>query len=82
MLRGSVALTDPSGFFRKYFKDRESIVYYSLDNLEELPGIVRGLLAHPEKAEGIVRSGYEKAAAFAWENYVENLLMKIRKCKE
>lgn len=80
MLRGSVALTDPSSYFRKHFQDQESIVYYSLEELEKLPEIVRGLMAHPDQAEAIARSGYEKAAAFTWENYVEELLAKVEKC--
>lgn len=80
MLRGTVALTDPSSYFQKYFRDRESIVYYSLQELERLPEIVRSLLAHPDQAETIARNGYEKAAAFTWENYVEDLLVKIEKC--
>lgn len=80
MLRESVVLTDPSSYFQRYFRDRESIVYYSLEELEMLPEIVRGLLAHPEEAEAIARDGYEKAAAFTWEHYVEDLLEKIGKC--
>lgn len=80
MLRGSVALTDPSSYFQKYFRDQDSIVYYSLKNLEQLPEIVRGLLTHPDQAETIAGNGYEKAAAFTWENYAEDLLMKIENC--
>lgn len=80
MLRESIALTDPSSYFKKYFRDRESIVYYSLEELEKLPEIVHNILAHPDQAEAIARNGYEKAAAFTWENYVEDLLMKIRNC--
>lgn len=80
MLRESVALTDSSSYFRKYFLDGDSIVYYSLENLESLPETVRFLLSNPERAEAIARNGYRKAAAFTWEHYVEDLLMKIEGC--
>lgn len=80
MLRGSIALTDPSSYFQKHFRDRESIVYYSLNELEKLPEIVHSLLAHPDQAEAIARNGYKKAVAFNWENYVDELLMKIGIC--
>lgn len=80
MLRESVALTDPSSFFERYFRDGESIVYYSLEALERLPGTVSHLLSHPDEAEAIARNGYEEAAAFAWENYVEELLKKVDRC--
>ncbi len=80
MLRESVALTDPSSYFQKHFKDQESIVYYSLKDLDKLPEMVLSLLAHPDQAEAIARNGYEKAQAFTWENYVEDLLVKIEKC--
>ncbi len=80
MLRESVALTDPSSYFQKYFQDGETIVYYSLQELERLPETVRGLLAHPDQAEAIARNGYKKAEAFNWENYVDELLRKIRGC--
>jgi len=80
MLRGSIALTDPSSYLRKHFQDRESIVYYSLEELEKLPEIVHNLLNHPDQAEAIARRGYGKAAAFTWENYVEELLAKVEGC--
>lgn len=77
MLRESVALTDSSSYFRQHFRDGETIVYYSLENIGRLPEMVRGLLAHPAKGEAIARAGYEKAAAFTWQNYVKELLAKV-----
>lgn len=80
MLRESVALTDPSSYFRQYFRNGESIVYYSLKEPERLPEMVRSLLAHPDRAEEIARTGYKRAGAFTWENYVGKLLVKIERC--
>ncbi len=80
MLRESVALTDPSTYFQQYFRDQESIVYYSPKIPDRLPEMARGLLAHPGQAEAIARTGYEKAAAFTWERYVEELLAKVERC--
>lgn len=80
MLRKSIALTDPSSYFQKYFIDMDSIVYYSLENLKQLPETVRTLLSHPEQAEAIAENGYNKAEAFTWRYYVEDLLLKIERC--
>lgn len=80
MLRESVALTDPSSYFRKHFKDGESILYYSLEDTGRLPEMVRSLLAHPDQGEAIASAGYEKAAAFTWESYVKELLTKVERC--
>ncbi len=80
MLRGSVALTDPSNYFQRYFKDQESVVYYSLEELEQLPETVLHLLANPDHAKSIAMNGYEKAKIFTWDNYIEDLLVKIEKC--
>lgn len=72
MLRQSVALTDPSTYFRRQFQDGE--------DLGRLPETVRGILAHPDQGEMIARTGYEKAAAFTWENYAEELMAKVERC--
>lgn len=77
MLRGSIALTDPSSYFQKHFQDETSILYYSLEDLPKLPEMVRHLLAHPSQAEAIAQSGYRQAEAFTWEHYVEDLLTKV-----
>lgn len=79
MLRSSLVLTDPSSYLQKHFRDGESIVYYSLKELEKLPEIVRSLLENQEQAEAIAANGYEQAEAFTWEHYVENLLAKMEK---
>lgn len=80
MLRKSIALSDPSSYLQKYFQDRDSIVYYSLQDLDRLPEIVHDLLTHPDQAETIAENGYQKAEAFTWKNYVEELLVKIEDC--
>lgn len=80
MLRQSVALTDSSSYFRQHFRDGESIVYYSLEDIGNLPETVRSLLAHPDQGEAIARAGYEKAAAFTWQSYVKELVEKVEKC--
>jgi hypothetical protein len=82
MLRESVALTDASRFFRKHFRDQESVVYYSLKEPERLPRLVTGLLENPDQGEAIARKGYQEAQVFTWEHYVEDLLGKIRECSE
>ena len=41
--------------------------------------MVHSLLAYPDQAEGIARTGYEKAGTFTWENDVGELLVKIER---
>ena len=61
MLQGTLALTDASRYLREEFTDGEELVFFSLQKPEELPDLVRTLLAEPEQAEQIALYGYEKA---------------------
>ena len=61
MLQRAVPLTDKSLFLEERFTDGENIAFYDLAAWRELPEIVRGLLAEPERAQRLAAAGYEAA---------------------
>lgn len=75
MLQKSVALTDKSRFLLDEFTDRKELVFYDLENWQELPGLVRELLREPELLQQIAENGYRSAyrAHTWWERAVELL---------
>lgn len=61
MLQGAVALTDDSLYLKENFTDSVDIMFYSLSNINALPGIVRSILGDTAFTETIRRNAYEKA---------------------
>lgn len=61
MLQKAVALTDDSKYLREQFTDGEDIVYFSLEEREHLPDIIRMLLRDEEKLMRIAENGYRQA---------------------
>lgn len=67
MLQKSVALTDDSKYLREEFIDGENIVYFSLEDRKNLPGIVHRLLRDEENAVRIAENGYRQASEkYTW----------------
>lgn len=78
MLAGTVSVTDSSRYIEENFTDGEDIVLYSLENLEELPGIITRCLEDTERSRQIAERGYEKAVnGHTWKHRVEQLLKEI-----
>lgn len=55
MLHQAAALTDDSAYLRSQFTDSDTILYYSLNHLEELPQLVHSLLQEPERLYALAR---------------------------
>ena len=69
MLNGALCLTDSSVYLDEILQDKENCKIYSAAHLEELPDMVYGLLADPDKLQEIIDNGYEMAkAAHTWEH--------------
>ncbi len=49
MLQQTAAVTDDSRYLREQLQDMDTVVYYNLQNLEELPVRVQSLLEDPEQ---------------------------------
>ena len=61
MLNESVCLTDSSRYMERTLRDEENVLFYSLDNLEELPDKVKWYLNQPKRLQEIAENGYEYA---------------------
>lgn len=75
LLQHSLPLTDSSRWVEENFTDGEDIALYELDHLDRLPDIVSGLLHDAERAERMIRKGYEKVLEnFTWSNCTDWIL--------
>lgn len=78
MLCRSVCVTDESKYLAEQFTDQQELVFYSLEEIERLPAIVRSLLDNPQKAEFIAENGYQKAIlSHNWETRALELLTRV-----
>lgn len=74
MLQGAAALTDDSGYLREQFRQMETIVYYDLQKLEELPQQVSALLDDPQRLfETACRGRAAAERAHTWKSRAEIL---------
>lgn len=80
MLQKTVALTDDSRYLRETCAEGKELVFFSLEEREELPELVRGLLANPGKAMEIAENGCKKAVGcYTWRQRGEILTKEIQK---
>lgn len=78
MLQKAVALTDDSKYLREQFTDGEDIVYFSLEEREHLPDIIRMLLRDEEKLMRIAEKGYRQACEkHTWRVRTQELLREF-----
>lgn len=74
MLQHTLSLTDDSKYLREIAADGKELVYYSLEQRELLPELVRNLLAKPEACAQIAENGYRLAAEkHTWRQRAETL---------
>lgn len=75
MLGGSVVVTDVSDSLEREFCDGESILFYRLNEIEKLPGMITYYMEHPQEAQKIAQNGYEIAGKkHTWANYAKDLM--------
>lgn len=80
MLQKTAVLTDESRYLRELFADGESLVYFSLKNISDLPKQVYQLLENEESTEQIAHKGYLLASNLhTWKNRANVLLERILK---
>lgn len=78
MLCHSVCVTDGSKYLMEQFTDQKEIVFYSLEEMEQLPVIVKSILYDPPGAELIAENGYQKAIlSHNWETRALELLTRV-----
>ncbi|MBO5483683.1 MAG: glycosyltransferase family 1 protein [Lachnospiraceae bacterium] len=61
MLNGAVCLTDSSEYLKEECKEGTNLLCYSLDNLEQLPFLVRSVLDDVERGRSIAEAGKKLA---------------------
>ena len=75
MLSGGLCITDSSLYLQEQFTHREDILFYSLDEIEKLPELLRYYENHPTEAEQIIQNGYDKVVlCHTWQNRCLELL--------
>lgn len=78
LLLKSVCLTDTSRWLLENFTNGEDIAFYSLNELEKLPGIAESLLKDENRSMKIAENGYKKVSGnFVWKNNVDVILREI-----
>lgn len=74
MLHQTVALTDDSAYLRSQYTDQDTILYYSLHTLDELPQLAHSMLQQPEKLYAIAgRAMTETAQQHTWHHRAQTL---------
>lgn len=76
MLNGCLCVSDRSGYLEENYLDGVNIVYFDLNNPEQMAADVSWLLSNPSEAEIIAKRGFETAEKYdTWE-------CRFRKMKE
>ena len=65
LLRDSVPLTDPSIYLKDHFKNRDSLFYYDLTELNRIPDTIEEILENPDKSKTVI----EKGKSIVLDNY-------------
>lgn len=73
MLNGAVCLTDTNPYLDGILRDGENCRLFSLTRKEELPDIVRSLLADPAKMEQITEAGLKTGLQNTWAQRMDQL---------
>ena len=74
MLNGSVCVTDTSEYLKKYFQNGKNIVFYELNQLDNLVKNVHLLLENPGFAKSIIENQKKAVVGSAWSNRLHNIL--------
>jgi hypothetical protein len=68
MLNGALCLTDDSIYLREELQEDVNVKFYSLSEVEKLPGIVTELLGRPDRMKEIIAAGYQRAVkSHSWD---------------
>ncbi len=62
MLNGGVCLSDDSKYLREILSNGKHIIFYSLEKIEALPGMVKRLLDDPELLSAVREEGFALAS--------------------
>ena len=78
MLNGALCVSDRSNYLSEHYRDGYNIVYFDLDNPDQMAADVVWLLEHPDAAEQIAQKGKETATLYdTWDIRFENVVKKM-----
>jgi hypothetical protein len=78
MANGAVCATECTSYFSASFKENKEIIFFSLDNIEELADKLKYYLEHTDEAAQIAENGYKKVISeHMWKNRAVELLRTI-----
>lgn len=60
MLNGAVSVSDGSSYLNETFDDGKDMIYYSLNNIAQVPEKIKELLSSPQRLKSIADNAYEK----------------------
>lgn len=64
MLNGAVCVSDRSDYLLKHYVDGKNIVYFDMNNPEQMAADIKYLLEHLDRAQEIATDGYNTAKEF------------------
>jgi hypothetical protein len=75
MLNGALCISDKSEYLLENYRDGENIIYFDLNNPEQMAADVKWLLEHEDVAASIAKRGYETAKAHdSWTIRFDNMI--------
>ncbi len=75
MLNASVCVSDPSRYLKENFEYGKDLVFYELDNIEQMACDILFLLDNPQMAENIAMNGYLKAKMYhSWKKRMKDII--------
>lgn len=82
MCNGSVSITDTSTYLTEQFQDGKDIVFYELNQMEQLPEKILELQKDEEKMLKIAQNGFRKVqSGFSWDERIDEILKIISNLK-
>ena len=60
MLNGAVSVSDGSSYLNETFDDGKDMIFYSLNNIAQVPEKIKELLSSPQRLKSIADNAYEK----------------------
>ena len=77
-LNGAVSLTDPTTLLRSEYCNKQSILFYDLDNIGAVTSQVENALSNPSELKKIAQAGYQIASKnHTWTNVANVILQAL-----
>ncbi len=83
MMAGSVCLTDRTSYLSAHFHQMQDIVMFDLEEIGQLPELIRKLLADEQQCKRIAKNAYERVTQeFTWDERAAELIAYVSRLEE